>query len=250
MILYTEYDCFGRSVKIEAPGKSNLTNLWESTVTGERTLSLLYSQYPKWKWETTSYHVCNNKVGGSTLDLEILSNDPNIFDQYDDGAITLEIYHDLCTCRNVPEYVQQLDKWFINNHGNSLMACFSPDCSSTEFFPLWVPARVSSYSFGLGLFKLTDPVTGIHHKIQSFGPDPNSKYFLKSCNKNCTAHPLVRNINTTRINIGRICDFDTKTECMQVVLLHLEQMQARGAKVQELIEEIQTISNKLTTNGE
>lgn len=66
----------GRSIKIEAPGNSNLKKVWESTVTGKRTLSLIYTEYPNWKWETKSYHICNREEGGSSLNVEILSNDP------------------------------------------------------------------------------------------------------------------------------------------------------------------------------
>lgn len=234
VILYSDYDCLGRSIKIEAPGSSNLKKRWESTVTGEQTLSLLYTEYPNWKWETKSYHICNRDEGGSSLNVDITSNDPV------DGYIILESYNNLCSCRKVPSYVQQLEKWSVNNHGNAMIAYFSPDCSSSTYSSLWIPAGQSSYSFGLGLFKDVNQSTEIVTKIQSIGPDPNSEYFKNHCNKSCIELSAIVSENTTAINPYHVCGFETKPESTQVSLF----------TIQKLVSELQHISNKVDALGQ
>ncbi len=236
VLLYSALDCMERSVKIEAPGTHNLTSVWESTVTGQRTLSLLYTQHRNWKWETKSYRVCNKEEGGSSLQVDILSTDPTV--KPVNGPVILESYPHLCICRNVPEYIQQLDKWFINNHGNALVAYFSPDCSSTSYSPLWIPSGQSSYSFGLSSFKHVDPNTGIIHKIQSFGPDPSSGYFQRSCNNSSKIVSIFGQVNTTKFNTGSICDSGSTSESTLVGMFMIERMQA-------LISEFQQISRKV-----
>ncbi len=167
--------------------------------------------------------------------VDILSNDQTV--KPVGGPAVVESYSDICSCRSVPEYVQQLDSWFINNHGNAMIAYFSPDCSSSAYSPLWIPAGQSSYSFGLSSFAHNAPNTGVTHKIQSFGPDPNSTYFQRSCNNNFTTISIIGQGNTV-INISNICGSDTGSESTLVGMLMVERMQA-------LIIEFQQISRKV-----
>lgn len=86
----------------------------------------------------------------------------------------------------MPEYVQQLNKWSIDNKGNEKIAYFTPNCQSSSYSPSphWIPAGNSSFSLGLGSFKEVDQGSGSVYKIKSFGPDFESEYFKKSCSKN------------------------------------------------------------------
>ncbi len=248
IILSLGNNCKGRSVKIKAPGNSNLTNLWESTVTGERTLSRLYTKYSNWKWETTSWQACNNENGGPSLNVEIYFYDP-IAREYD-GLVILETYENLCTCRNIPEYVHQLDGCSINNNGNAMMAYFSADCIPTTHSPLWIPAGLSSYSLGFGAFKKRNDSTGVTYKIQSFGPDPNSDYFNNNCNTNCTEFSMLGSGEMAGLNPTHICNFETKSESTQVALLILERMQAYEANLEKRSKELMSLLEKVAQNLE
>ncbi len=208
-----------------------MTSVWESTVKGEQTLSSLYTQNPNWKWETKSYHVCNKYTGGPSLNVDIVSSDPDV--GLLNGPAIIESYRNLCTCRNVPQYVQQLKWWSIENNGNTLIAYFTPDCFSSNSTPspLFVPAGHSSFSFGLGLFKEISSRNGGIYKIQSFGPDPNSEYFKRSCNRNCT---------------GSMCEFDTKTDMDGPIV---KRMRKNKMKLQVLIEKFQNFSRQVNEIG-
>ncbi len=140
VVLHFKEDCVGRSVKTEAPGTTNLTHVWEFTATGERILSLLYTKYPNWKWETKPYHIFNKEKGSFSLNVNILSKDQTV--KQVGGPTIIETYRDIYSCRSVPEYVQQLDKWFIDNHVNAMVAYFLPDCSPTAYPTLWIPAGI------------------------------------------------------------------------------------------------------------
>ncbi len=244
MIVYMNNNCTGRSVKIEAPGSNNLTNMWESTITGEHTLSLLYTQNSNWKWVTKSFQLCNKNKGGLSLNVEIYSGDPNVNEN--DGPV--EYYENVCSCHNIPDYVQRL-RWSINNNGNPLIAYFSPDCASITYSPLWIPAGESSYSLGLGLFRKVDENTGVSHKIQSFGPDPNSDYFIKNCNKSCTELSLLGN-ELTELNATNICGFGINSESTQVAILLIKRMQVHEAKIEKRNKDLQLLLEKAAMNLE
>lgn len=180
VILYSDYDCKGYSIKLGPEGSPDLSKNWDQTISNPITLATLYTKFPEWKWVTGSFHSCNDDEGGITLNIEITnyltdlspSTKPTVY----------ESYSNVCSCINIPNDVQILDKWSVDNHGNSMMAYFEYNCSSVDLAPLWIPAGRSSYSTGLGLFQKIKYNSGTSEKIKSIGPDPNSIYFQSSCN--------------------------------------------------------------------
>ncbi len=124
-----------------------------------------------------SFHICNEDIGGPQLTIDITNNSgpyaiPDV----------LESYRDVCTCINVPQYVQNMTEWSINNYGNEFLAYYQLNCSETKWNAVHVPAGRWCYiSRCMHLFEKTDSVTKTTYKIQSLGPDPNSKYFKTSC---------------------------------------------------------------------
>ncbi len=125
-----------------------------------------------------SFQVCNEEEVGSQLNLDISK-----YSGYGDVVSdVLETYRNVCSCVNVPRYVQNMSKWSINNHRNALLAYFEPDCSETKWNSTFIPAIRHPYILGVHYLKKFDSVTNTTYKIQSFGPDPNSTYFQTSCN--------------------------------------------------------------------
>ncbi len=97
-------------------------------------------------------------------------------------ATVLESYRNVCTCINVPQYVQDHTRWSINNFGNDFLAYYQPNCSENKWKAELVPAGLWCHgSRCMHQYEKTDKVTKIKHKIQSIGPDPNSTYFKTSC---------------------------------------------------------------------
>ncbi len=74
-----------------------------------------------------------------------------------------------------------MSNWSINNNGNKLLAYFEPGCSKKQVKPLSIEAGLWHESENIYSKEEMDPITGLKHKIVSFGPDPNSSYFNKSC---------------------------------------------------------------------
>lgn len=185
VMLFADNECMSRSVKINPSGSSNLTRIWEFTVTGEQTLDLLYDMFPNWKWVTGSFHACTGEEGSSqqltvdltsyyTADKEPKANQP--------APAIYSRYINVCSCQNIPYQIQVMDKYSIDNHGNSLIAYFQHDCMVTKFDPLWIPAGRSSYSIGFGSFtKIENDGMTVVQKIQSIGPDPNAEYYQNNC---------------------------------------------------------------------
>lgn len=60
-----------------------------------------------------SFHICNEEEGSNQLNLEITKH----FDWY--APDVLESYSNVCSCINVPQYVQNMSTWSINNHHNA-----------------------------------------------------------------------------------------------------------------------------------
>ncbi len=124
-----------------------------------------------------SFHICDEDIGGPQLNIDITK-------YYDLSASgVLESYRDVCTCINVPEYVQNRT-WGINNYGNDLLAYYHPDCLENKWKAQNVPAGIWCVDTGsecMHNYKKTDSVSNTVYKIQSIGPDPNSKYFKTSC---------------------------------------------------------------------
>ncbi len=178
IMVYSDYDCNGRSIKLEPGQGRSLTKEWESTVTGPQTLALLYKMNSNWKWSTKSFSTCNQAQSNLNVDVTEYQGD-----SLEPVFTVLKRYQDICTCRNIPKHKQKMDKWSINNIGNSMVAYFEHGCMSDVSNPLWIPAGRSSFSIGFGLFKQADQNTGTVRKIQSFGPDPNAAYFKSNCVK-------------------------------------------------------------------
>lgn len=75
-----------------------------------------------------------------------------------------------------------MSKWSINNHGNSLLGYFEPNCMTKYSRPLYIEAGHGSSSREMNTDKRTN-YNGTIMKVQSFGPDPNSTFFLPSCSE-------------------------------------------------------------------
>lgn len=180
VVIYSEFDCQGRSIRIPERELKNLTEIWESTVTGQQTLKLLYERYPTWNWMTKSFHLCNEMVGSENyLNVDLIPFNP-LSNAFLLDSNELESHKDVCNCRNINVLLSSTENFSINNFGNSLVAYFEPDCGSRLFPPLWIPAGLSSFSVGFGAFRRIGD-DQISKRILSFGPDPNAKYFKNSC---------------------------------------------------------------------
>ncbi len=94
----------------------------------------------------------------------------------------LERYRDVCTRINLPRYVQNMSKWSINNYGNDFLAYYQPNCFENKWKAEHIPAGFECYgSACMFFYEKNDSVTNTVYKIQSIGPNPNSKYFWTSC---------------------------------------------------------------------
>ncbi len=125
-----------------------------------------------------SFHICNKEEGGSQLNLDLTKVHgfgPMIFHE------PLESYRNVCSCVNVPEHVQKMRKWSIDNHHNDLLAYYEPCCSKDKWNPKLIAAGHYADSRNMQDNHKTDPVTNIKYRIQSFGPNSNSSYFNISC---------------------------------------------------------------------
>lgn len=126
-----------------------------------------------------SFHTCTDDEGGSQLNLDITS----YFENSSTVPVVLNEYKQLCTCINVPESVQQLDQWSINNHGNKLAAYFEPDCGESQWKKKIIPAGHSNSSRMMHAHQRKDNIAGAVSKVQSLGPLPHTIY-LTRCNPN------------------------------------------------------------------
>lgn len=179
LIVYSNNDCIGRSVKIQSPGASNLTRNWRATATSTRALKYLYAIEPKWTWATKSFHMCFQAEGGLELNVDLTDYHPDL-----KQAVTpkvLKTFKQVCSCHNVPEDIRSIKNWSINNHGNSLMAYYENDCLANEFLPLWIPPGRSSFSIGLGSTQQVHTNSDNTNKILSVGPDMDTNYFKRHC---------------------------------------------------------------------
>lgn len=100
-----------------------------------------------------------------------------------------------------------------------MLAYLSQKCLTNTFPSLWIPAGQSSYLFGLGLFRRVEENTGITHKFQSIGPDPNAEYFKINCNRGSSTISILEPVNTVWLNSGSISGLYTKNESSQLGLL-------------------------------
>ncbi len=126
-----------------------------------------------------SFHTCNEDDGGSQLNLDITT-----YYNYDEPAeypIVLESYKNVCSCINIPVYVQRLEKWSINNHGNNIVAYFEPNCSTKLWYSHITKAGIGWDSINMHYHGPTNVNTKEKHKIQSLGPRKSSKYFKTNC---------------------------------------------------------------------
>ncbi len=155
-------------------------------------------------WESShrigSFQICSEEIGESSLHVSLTT----YYGDRNEVPITLESYKDVCSCQNIPEFVQNWDKWSIDNHGNDIVAYFEQDCGKEKFEPVNISAGHSKMSREIykniktenvdqttestyktqlinrqGNEKPNDKVS----KIVSFGPDLNSSYFKTSCVK-------------------------------------------------------------------
>lgn len=181
VMLFSEDQCLGRSIKIRSPGTTDLNRHWASTVTGVNTLSQLYKSFPNWIWATKSFQSCTNSKGQDELNVKITHYHANL-----NRVIKPDVYEthrNVCTCHNIPKHVRTMNRWSMSNNGNSLLAYFEQDCVSNAFSPIRIPAGQSSYSIALGTFYQVNQGSDFGSKIMSFGPDHESDYFKSSCIK-------------------------------------------------------------------
>lgn len=134
-----------------------------------------------WTYRLRSFHICNEDVGGSQLNVDITK----WFDleKPTEAPDILESYKNVCTCINISTYVKNLPKWSINNNGNDFLAYYKPDCEDGKWKPELVPAgNWQGYgSTNIFQYEKFDITTNVSFKIQSIGPNLNSAYFRTSC---------------------------------------------------------------------
>ncbi len=126
-----------------------------------------------------SFHVCNEDIGGPQLKIDITK-----YWDFRESSV-LESYRDVCKCINVPQYVQSMRYWTTNNYGNGFLAFYQPNCFESKWKAETIPAGqwCSLGSNCMQEYIKTDNVTNTTYKIQSIGPNPNSKYFKTSCSQ-------------------------------------------------------------------
>ncbi len=120
----------------------------------------------------------------------------------------------VCSCVNVPPYVQNFEKWSINNHHNDLLAYYEPDCTENMWNFRFIEAGHNGHSRNVHAFKETDSVTKKTYKIQSFGPDPNSTYFQTSCNASQVTATEISKTFTTENQMSLNADFNKRLEAL------------------------------------
>lgn len=127
-----------------------------------------------------SFHTCTEDEGGNQLNVDITKY---YTFSYLSSFIpdVLQSYRNVCTCVNVTQCVQNMDSWSINNHHNSLLVYYEPDCTANKWDFKLIPAGHSMDSRYMHDHIQTDSLTKTTSKIQSFGPNPNSIYYQKSC---------------------------------------------------------------------
>ncbi len=132
-----------------------------------------------WKSYVSSFHICNEDIGGAQLTIDITKYHDAVPDTIPD---VLESYRDVCTCINVPQYVQNMTQWTINNHGNDFFAYYQPNCSESKWKAQYIAADFECFgSRCMNHYEKFDSVTNTKYKIQSIGPNTNSKYFKTRC---------------------------------------------------------------------
>ncbi len=126
-----------------------------------------------------SLHLCNDQEGGPRLKVDLTT----WIDHQNPKTIpnVLESYDNVCTCINIPKYIQDTSKWSIDNHGNGFFAYFEPDCKNTIWHSQALYIKPGLWWDSEQMNKHTKTYRGITCKIQSFGPDVNSRYFAQSC---------------------------------------------------------------------
>lgn len=159
-IAYSDADCKSPWTSKFEPGK------W---VTSKNTLG--------YEWLIDSIQTCNDAEGGPKLNVDLTTHFENRYPPIVPNV--LESYKDVCNCQNLPQYVEDMSKWSIDNHGNELLAYFEPNCEEKKSKALainaghWINSR--------DMHTHTQYNRGATLRIQSFGPDPNSTYFKTSC---------------------------------------------------------------------
>ncbi len=83
-----------------------------------------------------SLELCNEEEGGNQLNLDITEH----LNWYDLTPDVLESYKNVCSCVNVPTYLQNMSKWSINSHHNDLLAYYEKDCSENQWNSTFIPA--------------------------------------------------------------------------------------------------------------
>lgn len=164
---------------------------------------MIFFRYSGFPW-IRSFQICNEEEGGNQLNLDIT----NYFYEYTNRVVlpdVLESHRNVCSCVNVPKYVQQMGVWSINNHHNDMLAYFKPNCSEKNTGSKFIAAGGAYDSNAVMHHSRVDDEAKVYLKIQSFGPDPNSAYFLASC---------THDLSKTRMLVtsGSADNFETTTE--------------------------------------
>ncbi len=148
-------------------------------------ITILY----RWGY-TRSLQKCNDKESGPELNIDITTHfkylQPPTFPK------KIETYYNVCRCINIPQYVQDMEMWSIDNHHNQILAYFEPDCGEQSSKALYVDAGHCPKS--RHIYTHTRTYRGSKIKIHPIGPDPKSTYFKQSCSK------LMKNVKLELLN--------------------------------------------------
>ncbi len=126
----------------------------------------------------------------------------------------------------MPQYVQKMTEWSINNYGNDFLAYFEPECSEKKWNATVIPAGlICTGARCMHNYEKIDSVTNTKHKIQSIGPDPNSKYFNTSC----------KIFDTVRDNKNKLASLPKDLENLRTKDKELEK------KIEDLMKENQAL---------
>ncbi len=156
-----------------------------------------------------SLHICNETEGGSQLNVDLTE----VYNDINEPPKVLKSFKNVCSCVNIPEFVQILDRWSMDNHHNDLLAYYEPDCSVNKWSPEFIAAGHWRNSTDIYNFMKTDNVTKIRYKIQSFGPLQNSSYYQTSCTTGQTTTEyrkpaITENPQSLQTNTERIINED------------------------------------------
>lgn len=219
------------------PGELKVLNINSKIQLQRRKLIFIFKFFSLgYEWLIDSLHKCNEQEGGPELNVDITTHFENKFPPVKPEI--LQSYTDVCTCKNIPKYVEDMSKWSIDNHGNELLAYFEPNCEEKKSEALqinaghWINSRDMhthiKYSRGTTL------------QILSFGPNPNTTYFKTSCKNAWKGNPEKKEEKSNELSAERMDEkFKAVETKIEVLESHFEHSKRKLDLCQNNVDKLQ-----------